>query len=175
MAGGGGVMRRDNLAAKMGQDTRLVRAPGSVGQVPPKTGSLLQHRIQGPDPLSLSAPTSIKSPPDLGRKLLFCGLETGVGTSGSSGHWHWVPNPSLAHHISLEESGPPNLDLCVFQLLSHGQFFATPWTAVSQAPLSMGFSRQEYWSELPFPSPGYLPKPRDRTRVTRNAGRLFTI
>ena len=34
---------------------------------------------------------------------------------------------------------------------------ATPWTAVRQAPLSLGFSRQEYWSELPFPSPGDLP------------------
>ena len=37
--------------------------------------------------------------------------------------------------------------------------FATPWTAARQAPLSMGFSRQEDWSELPFPSPGDLPDP----------------
>ena len=37
--------------------------------------------------------------------------------------------------------------------------FATPWTVAHQAPLSMGFSRQEYWSGLPFPSPGYLPDP----------------
>ena len=37
------------------------------------------------------------------------------------------------------------------------RLFATPWTAASQAPPSMGFSRQEYWSGLPFPSPGYLP------------------
>ena len=37
--------------------------------------------------------------------------------------------------------------------------FATPWTAAYQAPLSMGFSRQEYWSGLPFPSPGDLPHP----------------
>ena len=36
---------------------------------------------------------------------------------------------------------------------------ATPWTAAHQAPLSMGFSRQEYWSGLPFPSPGDLPDP----------------
>ena len=36
---------------------------------------------------------------------------------------------------------------------------ATPWTAAHQAPLSMGFSRQEYWSGLPFPSPGDLPNP----------------
>ena len=37
--------------------------------------------------------------------------------------------------------------------------FATPWTVAYQAPLSMGFSRQEYWSGLPFPSPGDLPDP----------------
>ena len=36
---------------------------------------------------------------------------------------------------------------------------ATPWTAARQAPLSMGFSRQEYWSGYPFPSPGDLPNP----------------
>ena len=35
----------------------------------------------------------------------------------------------------------------------------TPWTVACQAPLSMGFSRQEYWSGLPFPSPGDLPDP----------------
>ena len=37
------------------------------------------------------------------------------------------------------------------------QLFATPWTLVCQVPLSMDFSRQEYWSRLPFPSPGGLP------------------
>ena len=36
---------------------------------------------------------------------------------------------------------------------------AKPWTVAYQAPLSMGFSRQEYWSGLPFPSPGDLPDP----------------
>ena len=41
--------------------------------------------------------------------------------------------------------------------LSHVQLFATPWTAASQAPPSMGFSRKEYWSGLPFPSAGDLP------------------
>ena len=43
------------------------------------------------------------------------------------------------------------------QLLSHIQLFVTPWTVPCQAPLSMGFSRQEYWSGLPFPPPGDLP------------------
>ena len=45
------------------------------------------------------------------------------------------------------------------KLLSRVQLFATPWTVAYQAPLSMGFSRQEYWSGLPFPSPGDLPNP----------------
>ena len=43
--------------------------------------------------------------------------------------------------------------------LSHVQFFVAPWTVAYQAPPSMGFSRQEYWSGLPFPSPGDLPHP----------------
>ena len=43
--------------------------------------------------------------------------------------------------------------------LSHVRLFATPWTVAYQAPLSMGFSRQECWSGLPFPSPGDLPDP----------------
>ena len=45
------------------------------------------------------------------------------------------------------------------QPLSRVQLFVTPWTAAHQAPLSMEFSRQEYWSGLPFPSPGDLPHP----------------
>ena len=45
------------------------------------------------------------------------------------------------------------------KLLSHVQLFAMLWTVVQQAPLSMGFSRQESWSGLPFPSPGDLPNP----------------
>ena len=40
------------------------------------------------------------------------------------------------------------------------RFFVTPWAIAHQAPLSLGFSRQEYWSGLPFPSPGDLPDSR---------------
>ena len=43
--------------------------------------------------------------------------------------------------------------------LSHVRLFVTPWTAAHQTPPSMGFSRQEYWSGLPFPSPRNLPNP----------------
>ena len=48
--------------------------------------------------------------------------------------------------------------MCAYSL-SCAQLFVTPWTVACQAPLSMGFSRQEYWSELPWPPPGDLPNP----------------
>ena len=43
--------------------------------------------------------------------------------------------------------------------LGHVQLFVTPWTVACQGPLSMGFSKQEYWSRLPCPPPGDLPSP----------------
>ena len=53
----------------------------------------------------------------------------------------------------------------------------TPWTVARQAPLSMGFSRQEYWSGLPFPPPGDLPDPGIKPRSLMSpalAGGFFT-
>jgi len=50
------------------------------------------------------------------------------------------------------------------KLLSRVQLSATAWTVAYQAPPSMGFSRQEYWSGLPFPSPGDLPDPGIKAR-----------
>ena len=47
----------------------------------------------------------------------------------------------------------------VLSCFSCVQLFAAPWTIARQAPLSMGFSRREYWSELPFPSQRDLPDP----------------
>ena len=53
-----------------------------------------------------------------------------------------------------------NISSCMCaQSLSHVLLFATPWTVDHKAPLSMGLPRQEYWSGLPFPSPGDLPGP----------------
>ena len=51
-----------------------------------------------------------------------------------------------------------NVCVCAW-LLCHVRLFVTPWTVARQAPLSMEFSRQEYWSGLPFPPPGDLPDP----------------
>ena len=52
--------------------------------------------------------------------------------------------------------------------------FATPWTVACQAPLSMGFSRQEYWSGLPFPSPGDLPNPGIKLAFPALVGGFFS-
>ena len=51
------------------------------------------------------------------------------------------------------------MDMCVLSHFSLVQLFMTLWTVACQVPLSMGFSRQEYWNGLPFPSPGDLPDP----------------
>ena len=56
--------------------------------------------------------------------------------------------------------------------LSHVRFFATSWTVACQAPPFMAFSRQEYWSGLPFPSPGYLPDPGIEPRSALQADAL---
>ena len=49
--------------------------------------------------------------------------------------------------------------LCMLSWFSRVRLFAAPWTVARQAPLSMGFSRQEYWGGLPCPPPGDLPDP----------------
>ena len=61
-------------------------------------------------------------------------------------------------HTCLVAQSCPTLCDPMDSLRPHG-LFETPWTVAHQAPLSMGFSRQEYWSGLPFPSPGDLPNP----------------
>ena len=58
--------------------------------------------------------------------------------------------------------------------LSCVQLFVTSWTVAYQASLSMGFSRQEYWSELPFPPPGDLPDPGLEPESPALASRFFT-
>ena len=60
---------------------------------------------------------------------------------------------------NLLSNGLLKINACSLVAKSCLTLFATQWTVALQAPLSMGFSRQEYWSGLPFPSPGDLPDP----------------
>ena len=63
---------------------------------------------------------------------------------------------------------------CCCYLLVTKLCLAVPWTAAHQAPLSLGFSRQEYWAGLPFPSPGDLPHPGIEPVSPALAGIFFT-
>ena len=65
----------------------------------------------------------------------------------------------------------------VLSHFSHVQFFVTLWTIAHQPPLSMGFSRQEYWGGLPFPFTGALLEPKIEPETSESlslAGRFFT-
>ena len=67
---------------------------------------------------------------------------------------------------------------CVLRCFSRVQLFATLWTVAHQAPLSLEFSKQEYWSGLSFPLPGDLPNPGIKPMYPvfpELAGRFFTI
>ena len=69
-----------------------------------------------------------------------------------------APEILLAFNLTISMALTQSKKEC---MLSHScnQLFATPWTVTCQAPLSMEFFRQEYWSELPFPTPGDLSDP----------------
>ena len=60
-------------------------------------------------------------------------------------------------------------------MLSCVQLFVTPWTVVHQAPLSMVFFRQEYWSGLSFPSPGCLPDPGTEPTAPVSIGDIVVV
>ena len=93
-------------------------------------------------------------------KMLVQGLHT-VGLSKS-----WVLYVSYAVTIRVASNSS-----CVCSVVSDS---ATPWSVTHQAPLSMGFSRQEYRSGLPCPPPGNLPNPGIETASPALAGGFFT-
>ena len=82
--------------------------------------------------------------------------------------------PRCTHTHSACVHTAQALCFVVVQSLTCVRLFATPWTVAHQAPLSMGFSRQEYWNGLPFPSPGDLPHPGNEAASPASAGGFFT-
>ena len=86
------------------------------------------------------------------------------------------PVSELFENIQLFPFQKKSNFLCVHaQSLSHVQLSATPWITAHQAPLSMGFSRQEYWNGLPFPPPGDLPDPEIELISPALEGAVFAI
>ena len=97
---------------------------------------------------------------------------------------HLAPRPLCRPFLFLKASQTRNIRnmichgaqpcvCCMLSHFSHVQLFVTPWTVAYQAPLSMGFSRQEYWSGLPCPPSRGSFQSRDQTQVSRSAGEFF--
>ena len=76
------------------------------------------------------------------------------------------PWASWAHQVPHARLLARGVWYCRYSVTKSCQILATPWTVAHQAPQSMKFPRQEYWSGLPLPSAGDLPQPRDRTCVS---------
>ena len=131
-----------------------------------------------------------------GEKSLSCAMD--VGRKLSTSRWHLLlkdleeslvwglpliqsSSELRAAYVSLREMSPRINVLeyyccvsCVLRCFSRVRLFSTPWTVARQAPLSVGFSRQEYWSGLPFPSPGNPGIEPASLVSSALAGRLFT-
>ena len=118
-------------------------------QAPPSMGFSRQEYWSG---LPFPSPGNLPNP---GIEPRSPTLQTDALPSEPSGKSFYVKYMECLCNIhisgSLCKSYPPML------MFSHVWLFATPWTVAYQAPLSMGFPKQEYWSRLPFPSPSGLP------------------
>ena len=94
----------------------------------------------------------------------WCHPVWGLRGVSSRGWSPQLPHPALWQNspwasLLRSQGSPEKQNQWDMPELSHGRLFATPRTAARQAPLSMGFSRQEHWSGWPFPPPGGLPHP----------------
>ena len=91
-----------------------------------------------------------------------------------------IPTQEYTDTENLQPVKARDIHVCMHVCchFSCAQLFAAPWTVALQAPLSMGFSRQEYWSGLPGPPPGDLPHPGIEPSSLESpalADRFFTI
>ena len=118
--------------------------------------SFLPKNTQGWSPSEWTGWISLQSK---GLSKVFCVLKSRRKIAmcnelrGELGRWDWRSNQG--------ENQLANIDQKKWKCwsLSRVRLFETPWTVAREAPLSMGFSRQEYRNGLPFPPPGYLPDP----------------
>ena len=134
----------DDLQVNGKQNHKAVESPGSEARLSQSKSWLLYSWFWGPRQLlSLYVAKSLQSCPTL------CDPRDGSPPSS--------PVPGILQARTLEWVAISSSNAGKWKVkvksLSHVRLFATPWTAAYQAPPSMGFSRQEYWSGVPLPSP----------------------
>ena len=105
------------------------------------------------------------------------GVASGRIPSASPLCWGAGGLPRREEKWGLEGDGEGSAESSNYNraVLSRVLLFATPWTVARQAPLSMGFSRQEYWSGLPCPLPGDFPDPGIKPTSRALVDGLFTV
>ena len=101
-----------------------------------------------------------------GKMVCFESRKLSAETLASALKWMWV--------LQSLERAYSQVSLLLLSHVSRVRICATPWTAAHQAPLSMGFSRQEHWSGLPFPSPTHESEKWKRSRSVRPSGTPWT-
>ena len=126
----------------------------------PSPGDLPNPGVKPGSP-TLQADASSSEPPGKPINSYYISFKKKMALYSSSRVWNeetssslstfWIPS-CLQKHLHLPY-------VCMYQGLSQVNLFVTQQTVAHQASLSMEFSRQEYWSGLPFPSPGNLPNP----------------
>ena len=138
------------------------------GKPPPKKGVINNNK-------SLHLSSSFSTPPlfwlNVVTFTLWSGSDSDSRSDPTSLSPTFCPQTSSVGSVLTSSEGSDNVvaystspvrtcvSVVVLQSLSHVRLFSTPWTVACQVPLSMGFSRQEYWGGLPFPSPGDHPNP----------------
>ena len=106
-------------------------------------------------------------------RLKFLHLPAERGSGKRLPRKHQAPHPEQRAFLEMLSDGPQHLMRECVHACSVVWLFVTPWTVARQAPVSMEFFRQEYWSGLLFPSPGDLPNPVSLESPAL-AGRFFT-
>ena len=105
------------------------------------------------------------------KEIFFLGVKGNPHSLKEYKHWLSGISASKNKHYTILYFSFLCMHVC--SSLSCVQLFGTPWTVAHQAPLYMEFSRQEYWSGLPFPSSGDLPPFRDRTQGIPHCGQIL--
>ena len=120
----------------------------------PRTGVPVDHRNGGTRPRSASVVTRVSEQTFGFQKIPSPAFK--AASLRSQALWEQRQAVPPAHYPNSQLTELARACVCVLSCFRHVQLSMTLWTVARQAPLSTGFSRQDYWSALPYPHPGHL-------------------